>query len=115
MWEIKNAMKRKQRLQGKASQLSDIHIVPACLGHFQFYLSEELCRLGRKDLCSFIKQQMNLILWHFLYRTGSPESNVRSAVPQWPCDADEQKQKLILKSQTAFSTFQGDWVFWSLA
>ena len=55
----------------------DIHTVPTCWGHFQFYLSEELCRLGRKDLCSFTKQQMNLILWHFLYRTGSSESIFR--------------------------------------
>ena len=30
-------------------------------------------------------------------------------VRQWPCDADEQKPKLILKTHTCLLTYQGDW------
>lgn len=65
--------------------------------------------MGRADYDSLSQRQKNLILRHFLHRTGSPRWVLQFAVRQWPCDADEQKPKLILKTQTCLLTFQGDW------
>ena len=71
--------------------------------------TEELWNLGRKDYGSLSKWQKNLIMQHFLLCTGVPPWAMQFAVRQWPCDADEQKPKLILMSQTVLLTFQGDW------
>ena len=65
--------------------------------------------MGRQDYDSLSQRQKNLILRHFLHRTGAPRWVLQFAVRQWPCDADEQKPKLILKTQTCLLTFQGDW------
>ena len=65
--------------------------------------------MGRQDYDSLSQRQKNWILRHFLHRTGAPRWVLQFAVRQWPCDADEQKPKLILKTQTCLLTFQGDW------
>ena len=65
--------------------------------------------MGRKDYDSLSQRQKNLILRYFLHRTDAPYWIFQFSVRQWPCDADEQKPKLILKTQTCLLTFQGDW------
>ena len=65
--------------------------------------------MGRKDYDSLSQRQKNLILRHFLHRAGAPRWVLQFSVRQWPCDAAEQKPKLILKTQTCLLTFQGDW------
>ena len=71
--------------------------------------TEELWNLGRKDYQSLSQRQKNLLLRHFLLRTGAPPWVFRFAVQQWPCDASEKKQPLVLHSQTCLLTYQGDW------
>ena len=71
--------------------------------------TEELWKLGLKDFGSLSKRQKNIIMRHFLHCTGAPRWVMKYAVRQWHCDPDERRPKLILKSQTALLTFQGDW------
>ena len=71
--------------------------------------TQELWSLGRKDFESLSQRQKNLIIRHFLHRTGAPRWVLEFAVRQWPCDDQEKKPKLILHSQTCLMTFQGDW------
>ena len=73
------------------------------------WCTEELWKLGRDDYGCRSKQQKNLIVGHFLHLAGASPWVMQFAVRLWPCDANEQKPKLILRMQTALQTFQDDW------
>ena len=64
--------------------------------------------MGRKDYGSLSKWLQNLIVRHFLHCTGAPPWVLQFAVRQWLCYANGQKPKLILETQPALSTFQGE-------
>ena len=71
--------------------------------------SKELFKFALKDFHGLSKRQKNLVMRHFLHWSNAPPWIFQFAVRQWPCDPDEQKPKLVLKTQTALLTFQGDW------
>ena len=71
--------------------------------------TEELWNLGRQDYGALSKQQKNLLMRYFLLRTSAPVWVLQFGVQQWPCDAIEQKPKLVLKASTCLLTYQGDW------
>ena len=71
--------------------------------------TQELWNLGRKDYDGLSQHQKNLILRHFLRRTGAPRWVWHFGIRQWPVEADERKPKLLIKTQTCLLTYQGDW------
>ena len=44
-----------------------------------------------------------------MLRTAAPAWVLQFGVQQWPCDAIEQKPKVVLKTSTCLLTYQGDW------
>ena len=71
--------------------------------------TEELWALGRKDYSGLSQRQKNAVVRYFLQRTIAPPWIFDFAVRQWPCDADERKPTMFLKTQTALLTYQGSW------
>ena len=71
--------------------------------------TEELWNLGRKDYQSLSQRQKNILLRHFLHRSSAPAWVFDFAVRAWPCDICEKSEEPILRAQTCFLTYQGDW------
>ena len=62
-----------------------------------------------KDHSSLSRRQKNRVFRYFLNVSGAPTYVLKFAVHQWPCDASEQRPRLVLKTQTVLLTYQGDW------
>ena len=55
------------------------------------------------------QEAKNVVLRHFLISSAPPLYVMRYGVSQWPCDAKDEKPKVVVRAQTVLLTYQGDW------